>query len=128
MALAQAFRIEVTRRQRRSDGTFSLSGQRFEIPAQYRQLANVQLRYARWDLSRVDLIDARSGAILCPVRPLDKAANAEALRRRVAPMNAQASATPAAGIAPLLQKMIANYAATGLPPAYLPTTDEDDPV
>lgn len=126
--LRAAFRIEVKRKQRRSDGTVSLDGRRFEIPSRYRHLSELHLRYARWDLSRVDLIDARSGAILCPVRPLDKAANAEALRRRVAPMNAQASATPAAGIAPLLQKMIANYAATGLPPAYLPTTDEDDPV
>jgi hypothetical protein len=34
----------------------------------------------------------------------------------------------AAGIAPLLKQMIADYAATGLPPAYLPTPDKDDPV
>jgi transposase InsO family protein len=126
--LRAAFRIEVKRKQRRSDGTVSLDGRRFEVPSRYRHLSEVHLRYARWDLSRVDLIDARSGAILCPVRPLDKAANADALRRRVAPMNAEASATPTAGIAPLLQKMIADYAATGLPPAYLPTTDKDDPV
>jgi hypothetical protein len=32
---------------------------------------------------------------------------------------------PATGIAPLLKKMIADYAATGLPPAYLPTPDKD---
>ncbi len=126
-ALRAAFRIEVKRQQRRSDGTVSLAGQRFEIPSRYRHLSAVHLRYARWDLSRVDLIDARSGQVLCPVRPLDKAANADALRRRVAPLNAEASATPAAGIAPLLKQMIADYAATGLPPAYLPT-DKDDPV
>jgi putative transposase len=29
------------------------------------------------------------------------------------------------GIAPLLKQMIADYAATGLPPAYLPTPPED---
>ncbi|MGB5104109.1 MAG: IS481 family transposase [Steroidobacteraceae bacterium] len=126
-ALRAAFRIEVKRQQRRSDGTVSLAGQRFEIPSRYRHLSAVHLRYARWDLSRVDLIDARSGQVLCPLRPLDKAANADALRRRVAPLNAEASATPAAGIAPLLKQMIADYAATGLPPAYLPT-DKDDPV
>ena len=128
-ALRGAFRIEVQRKQRRSDGTVSLDGQRFEIPSRYRQLSTVHLRYARWDLSRVDLLDARSGTILCPVRPLDKAANAEALRRRLEPTSTPASATPAAGgIAPLLKKMIAEYAATGLPPAYLPTADRDDPV
>ena len=49
------------------------------------RLDQIHLRYARWDFSRVDLIDARTGQILCPVRPLDKAANADALRRRVDP-------------------------------------------
>ena len=125
--LRAAFRIEAKRRQRRSDGTISLAGQRFEIPSRYRHLSEVHLRYARWDLSRADLIDARSGTILCPLRPLDKAANADALRRRVAPMNTETRATPATGIAPLLKQMIADYAATGLPPAYLPTADKDDP-
>jgi len=121
-ALRGAFRIEVKRRQRRSDGTVSLEGQRFEIPSRYRHLGEVHLRYARWDLSRVDLIAARSGTILSPVRPLDKAANADALRRRVEPTTA-AAPMPASGIAPLLKQMIADYAATGLPPAYLPTDD-----
>lgn len=121
-ALRAAFRIEVKRRQRRSDGTVSLAGQRFELPSRYRHLSEVHLRYARWDLSRVDLIDARSGMILCPVRPLDKAANADALRRRVEPTNSPPP-MPVTGIAPLLKQMIADYAATGLPPAYLPIDD-----
>lgn len=128
--LRAAFRIEVKRKQRRSDGTVSLDGQRFEIPSRYRRLDEIHLRYARWDFSRIDLINARSGQILCPVRPLDKAANADALRRRVAPNTATAgsSAMPAAGIALLMKQMIADYAATGIPPAYLPTADKDDPV
>lgn len=127
-ALRAAFRLEAKRKQRRSDGTVSLGGQRFELPSRYRHLSEVHLRYARWDLSRVDLIDARSGQILSPVRPLDKAANADALRRRMAPVNTETSTTPTTGIAPLLKQMIADYAATGLPPAYLPTADKDDPV
>lgn len=122
--LRAAFRIEVKRRQRRSDGTVSLHGQRFEIPSRYRHLAEVYLRYARWDFSRVDLVDVRSGAILCPVRPLDKAANADALRRGLDPLS-EPVPVPAAGIAPLLKKMIADYAATGLPPAFLPTPEKD---
>jgi hypothetical protein len=32
---------------------------------------------------------------------------------------------PATGIAPLLKQMMADYAATGLPPAYLPTEKDD---
>ena len=120
-----AFRIEVKRRQRRSDGTVTLDGQRFELPSRYRHLSEVILRYARWDFSRVDLIDARCGTVLCPVRPLDKAANADALRRRLEPHTSQPSAMPSTGIAPLLKQMLADYAATGLPPAYLPTPDKD---
>jgi putative transposase len=123
--LRAAFRIEVKRLQRRSDGTVSLDGQRFEIPSRYRHLGVVHLRYARWDFSRVDLIEARCGTILCPVRPLDKAANADALRRRLDPLTPELTPLPASGIAPLLKKMIADYAATGLPPAYLPSADKD---
>jgi putative transposase len=127
-ALRAAFRIEVKRRQRRSDGTVSLEGERFEIPSRYRHLSDLHLRYARWDLSRVDLIDPHSGAVLSPVRPIDKTANAEALRRVLEPVST-APTPQATGIAPLLKQMIADYAATGLPPAYLPNSNsQDDPV
>lgn len=124
-ALRDAFRIEVKRRQRRSDGTVSLQGQRFEIPSRYRHFSEVHLRYARWDFSRVDLIEPRSGQILCAVRPIDKTANADGLRRPLEPTTNAPTATPSTGIAPLLKQMIAEYAATGLPPAYLPTQEED---
>ena len=58
-ALRDAFRLEGPRRQRQSDGTISLEGVRFEIPARYRHFRDVSVRYARWDLSRVDLVDPR---------------------------------------------------------------------
>jgi hypothetical protein len=76
------------------------------------------------------MVDARTGAILCPVRPLDKAANADALRRRLddSVVSEQTPAPASAGIAPLLKKMIADYAATGLPPAFLPTPEKDNTV
>ncbi len=123
--LREVFRIEVRRRQRRSDGTVSLHGKRLELPSRYRQLKEVYLRYARWDLSRVDLIESRSGSILCAVHPLDKAANAQAIRRVLDPAPNPSSPIPQSGIAPLLKQMMADYAATGLPPAYLPTPPED---
>ncbi len=125
--LRAAFRIEVKRRQRRSDGTASLAGQRFETPTRYRHLRDVHLRYARWDLRRVDLVDPRTGAILSPVHPIDKEANACRLRGTLEPVT-NAPRAPQGGVAPLLQQMIADYAATGLPPAYLPDSHpEDDP-
>ena len=126
-SLRAAFRLEVTRRQRHSDGTVSLEGQRFEIPSRYRHLQRVHLRYARWDLRSVDLVDERHGNILCPIYPLDKSANAEGERRAlesVSPSPIQASEP---GIAPLLRQLMADYAATGLPPAYLPTDPDPEP-
>ncbi len=51
VVLTNAFRIEVQRRARRADGTLSLGGSRFEIPARLRHLSVVHVRYARWDVS-----------------------------------------------------------------------------
>jgi hypothetical protein len=118
-ALRQAFRIEVTRTQRRSDGTVSLAGTRFEIPSRYRILQHLRLRYARWDLGHVDLVDERTGTILCPLYPLDKAANAQTPRRRLAEPEVTRTAAPT-GMAPLLRQLIDEQTASGLPPAYLP--------
>ncbi len=124
--LRQAFRMEVTRVQRRSDGTVSLEGQRYEVPSRYRQLGRVRIRYARWDLRSVDLVDASTGKILCVLLPQDKARNADGRRRRQEPM-AQAMPTlqeappGPSGMAPLLRELISEFAATGRPPAYLPT-------
>jgi putative transposase len=122
-ALREAFRLEAKRRQRQSDGTLSLEGVRFEVPARFRHFREVVVRYARWDLGRVDLVDPRHGTLLAPLYPLDRTANADGRRAVLTP----ASAAPAAAdhpqtgtLPPLLQKILADYSATGLPPAYLP--------
>lgn len=124
--LVEKFRITVVRRQRRSDGTVSLHGARYEIPSRYRHFERVHLHYARWDLSQVDLVDPRTGAILCPVRPLDKSANANGQRRRLAPVSTDLSPLPPKGLPALMTELLADYAATGVPPAYLPTIDTTD--
>ena len=121
--LKRAFKTQVTRRPRRSDGTVSLAGQRFELPNRYRHLTEVTLRYARWDLASVELVDADTGQRLTPLYPLDKVRNADGLRRRLVTPNVAPTNKPG-GMAPLLKKMMADYAATGLPPAYLPTGEE----
>ena len=121
-ALRRAFRAEVDRTQRRSDGTVSLEGRRFEVPARYRHLTRLRVRYARWDLGTVDLVDPHTQVILCALYPLDKAANADGRRRRLTPAAParREAAPPTSTIAPLLRTLMAEYAATGLPPAYLP--------
>lgn len=123
--LSASFRIEVKRKQRRSDGTVSLNGARFEIPSRYRHFEHTHLQYARWDLSRVDLVDPRTGTILCQVKPLDKSANANGQRRRLTPVRADLSPLQPTGMSALMIELLADYAATGVPPAYLPTTDKE---
>jgi transposase InsO family protein len=139
-ALRRAFRMEVTRTQRRSDGTFTLDGVRYEVPSRFRHVRLLHIQYARWDLSFVDLIDARTKVVLAPVFPIDKAKNADGRRRVLEPIASGApevDATPPRTdeIAPRLRELMEQYAATGLPPAYVPkptrpmpppdTTDEE---
>jgi transposase InsO family protein len=123
-ALRQAFRLQAQRRQRHSDGTISLEGVRFEVPARFRHFRDVVVRYARWDLSRVDLVDPRQGTLLAALYPLDRAANADGRRACVAPLtHTDTTATEgqrSGTLPPLLQQILAEYSATGLPPAYLP--------
>jgi len=127
-SLRRAFRCRVQRRQRRSDGTISLAGKRFEVPGRFRHLEQLHVAYARWNLSAVDLVDPHTGAVLCPLHPLDKAANASAQRRRLdAADTPQPTPRDGATLPPLLHKLLAEYAATGLPPAYLPTHDDPEP-
>ena len=127
-ALRRAFRIEMTRTQRRSDGTITVEGVRYEIPAAYRTLLRPCVRVARWDLSSIELVDPRTGVHLSTLTPIDKHANSDG-RRRAIPRDEAPSTAPATGIAPLLKQQMADYAATGAPPAYIPkpiATDDDD--
>jgi putative transposase len=121
-ALRHAFCTRVKRRQRKSDGTFSLHGHRYEVLSPYRHLEVLHVQYARWDLSHVTLVDPHSNAILSTLYPQDKSANASSERRAFTQQKDNETnliSTPS-GIAPLLKELMADYAATGLPPAYLP--------
>jgi hypothetical protein len=133
-ALRNAFRLQAKRRQRQSDGTISLEGVRFEIPARYRHFRDVVVRYARWDLGRVDLVDPHSGATLSPIYPLDRSANADGRRATLDPSEDEtpdeddpSSRQPAdSQLPPLLKKILQEYSATGMPPAYLPKKSDSD--
>jgi transposase InsO family protein len=128
--LHQAFCRQISRNQRRSDGTVTVEGIRYEVPSRFRHLPRLTLRYPSWDKSRLLLCDEKTGSPLAPLLPLDKAQNASGKRRVLEPMEVCAS-TPAEKPAfpALLRQWLADYAATGLPPAYLPKDEiEEDTV
>ena len=124
--LRRAFRTEIARTQRRSDGTVTVEGVRFEVPSAYRTLTHLKLRVARWELSSVDLVDPRDGHHLASLLPLDKARNAERVRRILPSAQPQAATPPSEGMAPLLRSLMAEYAATGMPPGFVTQPENDD--
>ncbi len=141
-ALRAAFRLVATRRQRRSDGTILVEGQRFEIPSRYRHVRELSLRYARWDLSNVELWDPVAKVTLGRIIPLDKAANADSIRRERGPI-ATSTATdeaiagaqqsvhgdataPSWRVAPYLHELLDEMRSSGFPPPYLPTSEPDE--
>jgi putative transposase len=121
LVLNRTFCEEVKRKQRRSDGTFSLYGCRFEVPSKYRHVDVLHVRCAHWDLSHATLVDPHNNTCLDTLYPQDKSANADGLRRALSPLENKPSqeVQQSAGLAPLLKELMAEYAATGLPPAYL---------
>jgi len=126
-ALRLAFCRQVGRTQRRSDGTVTVEGIRYEVPSRLRHLPRLTLRYPGWDKSRLVLVDERTGSPLVHLLPLDKQQNADGRRRLLEPVQSCASAPAAKPDLPaLLRHWLADYAATGLPPAYLPK-DEIEP-
>lgn len=119
---AFAFTVCQSRAQRQSDGTIQLNGVRYEIPSRFRHFQRLYIRYRSWDLSRVWLVDPKTNSKLADIYPLNKTGNFSGARRTLAP--------PAEGVPvvaegrdphpPLLRKLLKGYAATGLPPAYIP--------
>lgn len=128
-ALRAAFRAEERRTQRRSDGTIVVEGVRFEVPQALRHLQILTVRFARWDLAMIDVVDERTGVVVAPLHPLDLERNADS-RRRVVVATGDAPAPTAmptaAGVAPLLEKMIVEYESAGLPPAFLSQTKVEE--
>jgi hypothetical protein len=121
-----AFTRQVTRTQRRSDGTVTVDGVRFELPSRYRTLTRVKLRYTSWDMSSLHLMDTEGDTVLTKLLPQDKQPNANGLRRCHAAVSSLPVETEQIPLPALVGKWLAEYAATGLPPAFLTNQEEFD--
>lgn len=125
-----AFTRRVRRRQRRSDGTVTIKGVRFELPSHLRFLDSVYLRYQSWDLSEAYVVDERTDDLLVRIHPVDKARNADGRRRALEPTDGLSLAAPPDDkdpVPPLMRKYLEEFAATGLPPAYIPKDEVPSP-
>lgn len=120
------FTVIQKRRQRRSDGTISIAGLRFELPSRFRHQEEFWVRYARWNFNQAYLVDPRHHSnILAKIFPLDKRKNADRRRRLIDPTTPVIPEQPTEPIPPLMRRLLANYSACGLPPAYLPLENTD---
>jgi len=105
----------------------TVEGTRYEVPSRFRHLPQLTLRYPSWDRSRLVLVDAQTGEVLARLLPLDKEQNASARRRALEPVDtAQPISTGRPGLPALVKQWLADYAATGLPPAYLPKEELEE--
>ena len=120
--LKQVFCRQVSRKQRRSDGTISLEGKRYEIPNAYRDLERIHIQYTQWDLSLVHMVTDK-GVIICRIYPCDKAANANAQRKT---LSSTTESKPNKEVPVLLQQMIDQQKESGLPPAYLKIEEKNN--
>jgi len=108
------------------DWRISVEGVRFELPGCYRTLVRRTVRVARWGLTSVDLVNPHTGVQLATLLPLDKQRNADGQRRAIRIATERREGTAPSGIAPRLRELMREYAATGLPPAYVSKHDSVD--
>ena len=123
--LGQAFTVRDTRKQRRSDGTLQIGGVRFEVPSRFRHVDRLYVRYSTWDFSSACLVDGRTDQLFATILPLDKQRNGSQHRRALAETDSSSMVAAATEpIPPLLRRILNNYAAPGLPAAYIPKDEE----
>ncbi len=124
--VARAFTRREIRQQRRSDGSICIAGRPFAVPARYRHLDQVVVRYATWDLDAVYLTHPDTDAILERLLPVDPEANASGARRQIdpePPSSASCGGSPPR-LPPLLQAALDQERASGLPPAFVSLEDD----
>jgi hypothetical protein len=86
------------------------------------------VRYRRWDLSEVWLVDPRTEDVLARIIPVDLTRNADGVRKPLeepdpVPVLVGDDEDP---FPPRLRELMEDYAADGLPPAYLPMDESEE--
>ena len=121
-----AFQTRISRTQRLSDHTVAVGRVRYQVPPQWHHMDRLALRCARWDLSRVDLVDpGRPHVSLGVLRPVDPGRNAARPRRRAArPEPEPQGPRP---MAPYLERMLQDRQDRGGVAPWLPFDGEDAP-
>jgi hypothetical protein len=117
--LNQMFRREETRTVRRSDATISIESRRFEIPYQYKHFRKIRIRYAKWDLSLIHMVDDE-GKTIARIYPLDKSKNSYSGRKSIKTEVDDVEDRDYDKFPPLLEEIVNKFNDIGLPPAYLP--------
>jgi transposase InsO family protein len=116
-----AFVKEISRRQRRTDGTVSIEGVRFEVPSAYRHHSRILIQYPSWNLSQVQLVDQKTEQPIAKLLPLDKQKNASG-KRKANDLHrpVHGGKVPMEQLPPQMQKLVRERERASLPPAYLP--------
>jgi putative transposase len=113
------FTRRIARTPRKSDATVVVDGVRYELPVRFGHMRQVILRAPGWDKSRMTLVDPDTDAPLARLLPIDKTKNASGMRKVIC-TDGSTEKPPFDPMPALLRKWLSDYAATGLPPAYLP--------
>jgi len=122
------FTVLESRAQRISDGTLQINGVRFEVPSRFGHFKRLNVRFRNWDLGKAWLAD-KDGKQIAVIYPQDKTKNYQGQRKTRSPLPATEECQPGHDgqqYPPLLRKLLADYAATGLPPAYIPMEESDE--
>ncbi len=108
--LKKVFCRDITRKQRRTDGTITIDTVRFEIPNRFRTLNELLIRYTPWDLSCAYIVDPKSTDIIEKILPENRNRNYFQGRRTLSKISSETpESTPKDDIAPLLKKYLQEF-------------------
>ncbi len=79
--LKSCFRTRIKRNIRKTDGTVTIDGVRFEVPQVFRHMDELVIKYARWDLGEAEIISPTTFKSLFKIFPIDRLSNSKGARK-----------------------------------------------